>query len=329
MTAMSRPMKGFFGELTGAGTAGLRRAALGLIVLAAATGAAYRIGQTTVSGQDGRVTAAALEESPGQARTLDDILAESGEEEADALDFSGETAIPPTADIGGLVARLDRQVHTLAMIDEAAARVGAPARLMRAMAGLESGLNATAKASTSSATGLYQFIEATWLSKVERDGHKYGLGRLAKQIRRGPSDEPIVDDLRVRDQILALRKNARLSAYLAAELTVDNTRRLEKLLGRPVTATEVYLGHVFGVTEAARFLKAADATPDLIGAGLFPKAAKANPGIFKIGGAPATLGEIRKRFTAKMAKSALAEPVQVADWQETQGEEQTAAIAMR
>ena len=110
------------------------------------------------------------------------------------------------------------------MIDEAAARVGAPARLMRAMAGLESGLNATAKASTSSATGLYQFIEATWLSKVERDGHKYGLGQLAKQIRRGPSDEPIVDDLRVRDQILALRKNARLSAYLAAELTIPEAR---------------------------------------------------------------------------------------------------------
>jgi hypothetical protein len=62
---------------------------------------------------------------------------------------------------------------------------------------------------------------------------------------------------------------------------------------------------------------------------MFPKAAKANPGIFKIGGTPATLGEIRKRFAAKMAKSDLPEPVQVADWQETQGEEQTAAIAMR
>ncbi len=83
------------------------------------------------------------------------------------------------------------------------------------------------------------------------------------------------------------------------------------------------------MTEAARFLRAADATPDLIGAGMFPKAAKANPGIFKTGGTPATLGEIRKRFTAKMAKLDFSEPVQVADWQETQGEEQTAVIAMR
>jgi hypothetical protein len=207
------------------------------------------------------------------------------------------------------------------MIDEAAATVGAPARLMRAMAGLESGFDATAKASTSSATGLYQFIEATWLSKVESDGHKYGLGGLARHIRRGSLDEPIVDDLRIRERILALRKDARLSAFLAAELTVDNTRRLEKLLGRPVTETESYLSYFFGVTEAARFLRAAESTPDLTGAWMFPREAKANPGIFKIRGRPATLGEIRRRFAVKMAKMDLPDrpvpPASPAPMQET------------
>jgi hypothetical protein len=386
MKAMSHPLKDLFAELAGAGMVGMRttaigepkpfdllmayvgRAAMSLIVLGALAGAAHQIGQMALPDQGVQITTDALAEAPGQARTLDDILAESGEEEGEAFGFARETdslpmallgpdASPETesagtdgADIGSLIARLNRQARTLTMIDEAAARVGAPARLMRAMAGLESGLDATARASTSSATGLYQFIEATWLSKVESDGHKYGLGRLARHIRRGPLDEPIVDDLRIRDQILALRKDARLSAYLAAELTVDNTRRLEKLLGRPVTETEIYLSHVFGVTAAARFLRAAQSTPDRIGAWMFPKEARANPGIFKISGNPATLGEIRKRFTAKMARIDLpdllatidslvpaqeammdqnAELVQVADWRDRKGEEQIAASAVR
>jgi hypothetical protein len=338
MKAIHLPLKDLFTKLTGAGTIGIRafsrrgskpfdlpaayarRAALSLVVLGAAIGSAHQIGRMTLPDRDGTISAEMLAQSPGQARTLDDILAESGEREDDSFGFAEETfelhralsrrnasagtksAGADTTGIGTLISRLDRQARTLAMIDEAAATVGAPARLMRAMAGLESGFDATAKATTSSATGLYQFIEATWLSKVESDGHKYGLGGLARHIRRGSLDEPIVDDLRIRERILALRKDARLSAFLAAELTVDNTRRLEKLLGRPVTETETYLSHFFGVTEAARFLRAAESTPDLTGAWMFPKEAKANPGIFKIRGRPATLGEIRKRFAVKMAR---------------------------
>lgn len=233
----------------------------------------------------------------GQARTLDDILAEAGGPEIAAFEFGEDPDDPPVglgepdaSGIGSLVARLNRRAGTLAVIDEAAARVGAPARLMRAIASLESSLDATARASTSSATGLYQFIEATWLSKVRTHGRKYGLGHLARHIRRGPLGEPVVDDPRIREQILALREDVRLSAFLAAELTVDNRRRLQKLMARPVTQTETYLAHVFGVAGTARFLKAAESTPDRVGASVFPKEARANPGLFRMGGQPATLG---------------------------------------
>jgi hypothetical protein len=329
MKAASHPLRKIFAALPGAGW-------LTVVTVMIVTGAAYQIGRTTIPDRDYRITAEALENSPGQARTLDDILAESGGEETDdLLRMSSQSS---AAGIGGLVARLDRQARTLTVIDEAAARVGAPARLMRAMAGLESGLNTTARASTSSAAGLYQFIETTWLSKVESDGHKYGLGPLARHIRRGPADEPIVDDLRVRDQILALRMDARLSAYLAAELTIDNARRLEKLLERRVTETEIYLSHFFGVTDAARFLRAAESTPEMIGASMFPKEAKANPGIFRIRGNDATLGEIRKRFVRKMAKFGSPDrpapgdtlaPVQEAALDHDAGLIQVAASAMR
>jgi hypothetical protein len=268
-------------------------------------------------------------EDPGQVRTLDDVLAESGDCEAESFGFAEEIvmarsvpAVGRVNDIGGFVARLDRHGRTLAMIDEAAYRVGAPARLMRAMAGVESSFDAKAKATTSSATGLYQFIEATWLSNVESHGHKYGLAGLARHIRRGPLNQPIVDDARMRDKILALREDIRLSAYLAAELTIDNTRRLEKLLARPVTGTEIYLTHVFGVTSAARFLKLAESAPGTIGAEIFPKEAKANPGLFLRRGKPATLGQIQRRFAVKMAKFDPA-PVELATM------EQVADVATR
>lgn len=316
-----------------------RRAALGLVVLGAVTGVACRIGKEPPD----RDPQAAAAEGSGQSRTLDDVLAEAGEpeEEAPGTDGSG---------IGSLVARLNRQAGTLAAIDEAAASVGAPARLMRAMASLESSLDAAARASTSSATGLYQFIETTWLSKVRSHGRKYGLGHLARHIRRGPLGEPVVDDPGVREQILALRKDARLSAFLAAELTVDNTRRLQKLMARPVTQTEIYLAHVLGVAGTARFLKAADSTPDTIGALMFPKEARANPGLFLMGGQPATLGEIRKRFIAKMSRLDLPdrlaaidriaparqvaadgddELARLVEWRDRMGEEQVAASALR
>ncbi|UEM07391.1 hypothetical protein JL101_033485 (plasmid) [Skermanella rosea] len=332
----------------------VRRAALGLVVLGVVLGAALQIGGMSLPDRDGQAGSA---EGSGQARTLDDILAEAGGPEIAAFEFGEDPDDPPVglgepdaSGIGSLVARLNRRAGTLAVIDEAAARVGAPARLMRAIASLESSLDATARASTSSATGLYQFIEATWLSKVRTHGRKYGLGHLARHIRRGPLGEPVVDDPRIREQILALREDVRLSAFLAAELTVDNRRRLQKLMARPVTQTETYLAHVFGVAGTARFLKAAESTPDRVGASVFPKEARANPGLFRMGGQPATLGEIRKRFIAKMSRLDLpdrlaaidrvaparataaeqdGELAGLADWRDGRGEEQVAASAER
>jgi hypothetical protein len=43
-----------------------------------------------------------------------------------------------------------------------------------AKASAESGLDAGAKAKTSTATGLFQFTEGTWLSMVREHGAKYG-----------------------------------------------------------------------------------------------------------------------------------------------------------
>ena len=54
--------------------------------------------------------------------------------------------------------------------------------LLMAQASQESDFRADAKSPTSSATGLFQFVDSTWLDMVQRFGAKYGVGQLAQQI---------------------------------------------------------------------------------------------------------------------------------------------------
>ncbi len=71
-------------------------------------------------------------------------------------------------------------------ICRACAATGADFRYMLANASLESGLDNAAKASTSSAVGLYQFIEQTWLALFREHGAKYGQGDLATRVVERP-----------------------------------------------------------------------------------------------------------------------------------------------
>src|SRR5581483_12332988 len=49
----------------------------------------------------------------------------------------------------------------------------------------ESGYDPGAKARTSSAAGLFQFVDQTWLATLKRHGAKYGYARYAGLIEQG------------------------------------------------------------------------------------------------------------------------------------------------
>lgn len=164
----------------------------------------------------------------------------------------------------------------LGAIKNASLQTGVDFAYLVKQASVESGLNPAAKAKTSSATGLYQFIESTWLSMVKKHGDKYGLGDLAAQINGNGK----VSDKCARKEILALRKNPEISCALAAELANDNKQFLQDNWGGKVGATELYLAHFMGAGGAAAFLKAKDANGAAAGAVLFPDAASANKNIF-------------------------------------------------
>ena len=58
----------------------------------------------------------------------------------------------------------------------ASRRTGVDFSYLLGQAKIESSLNPSARAATSSATGLYQFVDQSWLAVVDKHGAEYGLG---------------------------------------------------------------------------------------------------------------------------------------------------------
>lgn len=128
----------------------------------------------------------------------------------------------------------------------------------------ESNFDPAAKASTSSATGLFQFTNATWLDTVDRYGARHGVNT------QGMNNE----------QILALRSNPEISARMGAELTAENARIIENKIGRPATPGELYAAHFLGPSDAAKLIEAARTNGNASATDLFPRAAAANANVF-------------------------------------------------
>lgn len=171
-------------------------------------------------------------------------------------------------------------------IRAASERTGVPHHLLISTARRESALNPYARAATSSATGLFQFIDETWLLSVQRHGHKYGLSPLADQIRFDGKGRTMVASAALRREILALRYDARLSALLGAELIKDHNQRLGLLLRRRPTEGELYMAVFLGADGAIKLLRACEHTPGMGANLIFPEAASANPTIFYVAGRP-------------------------------------------
>jgi hypothetical protein len=189
-------------------------------------------------------------------------------------------------------------------IQTAAARTGVDFGYLLGQARIESGFNPNARAKTSSATGLFQFIEQTWLATVNRHGANHGLGWAADAIQRAPNGRYHVGDPATRKAILDLRKDPEAASAMAAEFAADNQSYLQGRLGRPAESVDLYLAHFLGAGGAAKFLAAHDANPGAPAASILPAAARANKWVFYgKGGVPRSFAEIRERFAAKLGGS--------------------------
>lgn len=178
--------------------------------------------------------------------------------------------------------------------------------LMMAQAAQESSFHADAKSSTSSASGLYQFVDSTWLDMMRRFGAKYGAGQLAQQIGQDASGKAVVSDPAMRKKILDLRQDPVLSAALAGEYTKLNQAEVEQALGHPLQRADLYMAHFLGASGATTFLKAVETKGSTVAADLLPEAAAANKGIFFDAqtGKARTVADIYHSLATKIEKAA-------------------------
>jgi peptidoglycan hydrolase-like protein with peptidoglycan-binding domain len=228
---------------------------------------------------------------------------------ADPQQALGETELAFLIGVYADLARQDAKRFNIdrgvvAAIRLSSVRTGVDFSYLMELAAVESAFNPLAQAVGSSAAGLYQFTQDTWLNTVKAHGEKYGLGRYAAQIeytvdRRG-NRRPRLSDRDVYQHLLDLRKNPRVSAMMAAESVRDNVSKLSGYFDQRPGRTELYLSHFLGPDGAVSFLKALNETPDSFAADIFPTAAASNESIFHPKTCkPRTVNEVYEMFSQK------------------------------
>ncbi len=163
----------------------------------------------------------------------------------------------------------------------------------------ESSLNPEAKAATSSAVGLFQFLESTWLQVVKEQGPRLGYGQYADAITRDANGDYTVKNKALRKEILALREDPQMAADMAAAFTQANGDYLQSKFGKMPSAGELYIAHFMGPQGAEKLFRAGLQDPTQIAAKLFPRQAKANPALFYSGGQPRSIEQLYRTLVAK------------------------------
>jgi hypothetical protein len=181
-------------------------------------------------------------------------------------------------------------------IRQASAATGTSFNYLLATAQVESGLNPQAGAATSSARGLFQFIEQTWLGTIKQSGAQLGYGRYADAITKTSSGHYQVTDPAMRAEILKLRNDPTANA-----VTKANADYLATKLGRQPSEGELYIAHFLGAGGAARLISLAANNPNAKATDYFPHAASANSSIFydRATGHARSLAQVRDVLTAR------------------------------
>ncbi|MEE7440341.1 transglycosylase SLT domain-containing protein [Methylobacterium oryzae] len=243
------------------------------------------------------------EQEPATTALIQDDLAALPRvtQEQDAVKF-GERSVPR------------KVVDTIVKASDEA---GVDPVYMMALADKESSFDTAAKAATSSAQGLFQFVARTWLEMIRDYGARYGLAEEAAAVKGRGAAITVTGSMRAR--VLGLRNDPRVAALMAAELIKRDRDRIEARVGRALTTTELYLAHFLGTASAGRFLSLSSEKPDEVAGREFRTAARANRGLFteKTGGKRRSLtvselhdridGMIDRRLTRYQGVAAVAE----------------------
>jgi hypothetical protein len=162
------------------------------------------------------------------------------------------------------------EVQSQQMLPPVSAPMRVPDTFLDRVAMAESSGNPNARATTSSASGLYQFTDPTWKGMVKNYGAQTGITLADKN---NPDKQKIMAELLTKENT---------NAYQNAGITPDET--------------DLYMAHFLGAPSAVKARKNMNA----VGAELFPSAAQANKNIFYKNGQPRTVEEIRSLLGSKI-----------------------------
>lgn len=178
------------------------------------------------------------------------------------------------AERGEKILESKRSEDVRAAIAEASRVTGVSEAILSAFAYKESTFNPLAKAPTSSARGLFQFINKTWDSMISRYGARYGLDSTANRFV------------------------ARDSAIMAgAFIKHEIYPSISRVVGEP-NATDLYFGHFMGPAGGAKWLRIYKEHPNRYAAPDFPAAARSNKWVYwDKRGKPRTYHEIYQFFS--------------------------------
>src|ERR1700732_3112084 len=212
---------------------------------------------------------------------------------ADAINATAATGIDPS------------RTRIAGAIKQAASTTGTSFEYLLATAKMESNFDPKASASTSSARGLYQFIDQTWLGTVKEAGAQLGYGKYADAISKSPSGSYSVSDPAARSAVMKHGDVRPAASSRAPVLTQSNSFKLTGKIGRRPTDGELYMAHFMGVGGAAKLISNAEDNPNASGARLFPNAAAAHRPIFyDHSGRARSVSEVYSVLTSRYASAA-------------------------
>ena len=184
-------------------------------------------------------------------------------------------------------------------IVKASATTGADFEYLLKTAALESSFNRETEAKTSSAVGLFQFIEHTWLYMIREVGPELGLGELAEAIAVTRKGEFEIADAETEAAILGLRYDPDISAIIAGAFARRNAEFAARQLGREPNGGELYITHFLGANGGVELIRLVAKEPRTLARKHFAGAARANRSIFYDGRRPRTIAEVHDRLMNK------------------------------
>lgn len=205
------------------------------------------------------------------------------------------------------------RVKIAGSIKQAAATTGASFEYLLTTAKMESNFNPKASATTSSARGLFQFIDQTWLGTVKEAGSQLGYGKYADAITRDSSGGYSVSNAADRAAVMKLRDDPDAASSMAGVLTQSNSFKLTGKIGHRPTDAELYMAHFMGVGGAAKLISSAEDNPGANAARMFPNAAAANRSIFyDRSGSARSVSQVYSVLSARYAGAASSQATQTA-----------------